>query len=122
MKGQVSYSALGNKLIHELRDKLNNTENIADIRHVFSYTVIKLLNKAFEENDIVIDAEDVRFKPNNNTHYHISKRLMNINSFQETWQNSDLKNVINKYANSAYKRYLHTNKHLEKTNKKIRQA
>ncbi len=118
MKGQISFSAIGNELIHELRDRLNNSEDITDVRNNFSYTVISLLSQAFE--NIEIDADDVNFTPEKENRYSISDRLMNIKEFKEIWQHSDLSNVINKFADSSYHRYLHTNKHQEKTNKKIR--
>lgn len=118
MKEQVSYSAIGNELIHELRDRLNNAENISDIRNSFSYTVIGLLSQAFQDMDV--DADDVSFHPDKEQHFQISDRVMKDKNFNEKWQHSDLPNVIQKFADSTYHKYIHTCKHPEKTNKKIR--
>ena len=120
MKDQISYSTLENELIHELRDKLSHSENIVDISHTFSYTVIHLLTQVFEDQDLSIDADDVKFQPDKNGHYSISDRLKNTNEFKEIWVNSDLPNVINKFAEAAHHKYIHISKHLEKTNSKIR--
>ena len=120
MKDQISYSTLGNELIHELRDKLSHSENSVDISHTFSYTVIQFLTQAFKDQNLSIDADDVKFKPDKNGHYTISDRLKNTKAFKEKWGNSDLPNVISKFAEATHHRYVHVTKHPEKTNKKIR--
>ena len=121
MENQISFSTLGNECVHKFRDKINNAENIVDLRNHFAYTVIDFLNQIFEESQLYIDADDIKFNPENKYLYTLSERLTNNLEFKKIWDISDLKNVIYKFADSANKRYIHINKHNEKTNKKIRQ-
>ena len=121
MENQISFSTLGNECVHKFRDKINNAENIVDLRNHFAYTVIDFLNQIFEESQLYIDADDIKFNPENKDLYTLSERLINNIEFKKIWDISDLKNVIYKFADSANKRYIHINKHNEKTNKKIRQ-
>ena len=120
MENQISFSTLGNECVHKFRDKINNAENIVDLRNHFAYTVIDFLNQIFEESQLDIDADDIKFNPENKDLYILSERLTKDVEFKKIWDISDLKSVIYKFANSANKRYIHINKHKEKTNKKIR--
>ena len=120
MENQISFSTLGNECIHKFRDKINNAENIVDLKNHFAYTVIDFLNQIFEESQLDIDADDIKFNPENKDLYILSDRLTDNIEFKKIWDISDLKSVIYKFAKSADKRYIHINKHNEKTNKKIR--
>ena len=120
MGNQISFNTLGNECVHKFRDKINNAENIVDIRNHFAFTIIDFLNQIFEKSQLDIDADDIKFNPEIKELYNISDRLTNNLEFRKIWDISDLKNVIHKFADSANKRYIHINKHNEKTNKKIR--
>jgi len=120
MKGQISFSTLGNEFIHEVREKINNSENKVDLTNHFSYTVTHFLNRVFESENFVVDADDIIFDPKEKNNFKVSSNLMDVAIFKDTWKKSDLPNVIKKFADSTYHRYLHLEKHLEKTQKKIR--
>ena len=120
MEKQISFSTLGNEYIHELRDKINNAENITDLKNHFAFTVIDFLNQIFEKSQLDIDADDIKFDPDVKDLYILSDRLSNDLEFKKIWDISDLKHVIHKFADSAKRRFIHINKHNEKTNKKIR--
>ncbi|MDA3812624.1 MAG: hypothetical protein PF570_00055, partial [Candidatus Cloacimonetes bacterium] len=89
-------------------------------RNHFALTVINFLNQIFEESQLDIDADDIKFSPEVKDLYILSDRLNRDLEFKKIWDISDLKNVIHKFAKSANHRYIHINKHNEKTNKKIR--
>ena len=120
MENQISFSTLGNEYIHELRNNINNAENIIDLKNHFVFIVINFLNKVFEEKQIDIDADDIKFDLESKDLYILNERLTQNPDFKNIWENSDLKNVISKFAESVNHRYIHINKHNEKTNKKIR--
>ncbi|MCF7858864.1 MAG: hypothetical protein K9N07_05995 [Candidatus Cloacimonetes bacterium] len=120
MENQISFSTIGKDFAHELRDKINNSENIIDLKNNFVYTVINFMNKVFAEEQLSFDADDITFDPNKDEFYLLNDRLLQNQQFKKTWDNSDLKNVIGKFADSVKHRYIHLNKHNEKTNKKIR--
>lgn len=120
MENQISFSTLGNECVRKFREKSNNAENIVDLRNHFAFTVIDFLNQIFEKSQLDIDADDIKFNPDVEDLYILSDRLTNDLEFKKIWDISDLKNVIYKFAKSANHRYIHINKHNEKTNKKIR--
>ena len=120
MENQVSFSTMGNECVHELRNKINTAENIIDLKNHFAFTVINFLNKVFEEQPIDIDADDIKFDPENKDLFILNERLTQNPDFKKLWENSDLKNVLYRFAESANHRYIHICKHNEKTNKKIR--
>lgn len=120
MKKQISFSQIGNELIHELRNNINNSEGPVDIANHFSYSACKLLKSVFSDDSLQINQESVIFNPQAKNYFTLDGVLLQNSSFAEIWQNSDLSNVIEKFAESSYHRYVHHNKHQEKTNKKIR--
>jgi len=120
MKSQISFANLGNDYIHRMRDQINNSEDKIDLENNFCYTVSKFLIDVFSGEELEVSADDISFDPNSETFYTLSDNLKNQERFREIWQNSDLPNVIKRFAESTYHRYLHLNKHLEKTQKKIR--
>ena len=120
MKKQISFSTIGNKYLHQMRDKINNSEDKVDLGNHFSYTVTQFLNEVFDNDEVDIASDAVIFDPNSQNYYTINEDLKKIKIFKETWENSDLPNVIKKFADSTYHRYIHLNKHAEKTQKKIR--
>jgi len=120
MEKQISFSTLGNESIHQFRDKINNSENTVDLKNHFAFTVIDFLNQIFEKSQLDIDADDIQLTPDKNALYEFSDKLLDNVEFKKIWDISDLKNVIHKFADTAHHRYIHLNKHKEKTNKKIR--
>ena len=120
MKKQQSYNHLGNELIHELRNNINNSEGPVDISNHFSYTTSKLLQAVFDGSDVKIAKDSVVFAPNSDNYFKLNNGLADNKVFWEVWENSDLPAVVSKFAEASYHRYLHHNKHQEKTNKKIR--
>jgi len=120
MEKQISFSTLGNESIHQFRDKINNAENTVDLKNHFAFTVIDFLNQIFEKSQLDIDADDIQLTPDKNALYEFSDKLLDNVEFKKIWDISDLKNVIHKFADTAHHRYIHLNKHKEKTNKKIR--
>ena len=103
----------------KFRNQIKATEDLSDLRSCFSNTVAELLTAAFESS-VIIDGGDVTFEPAQNDHFSLSGRLRDSAVFMETWNNSNLPHIVGKAADTAHHRYLHLNKHLEKTEKKIR--
>jgi len=120
MENQISFSTLGNECVHKFRDKINNAENIVDLKNHFAYTVIDFLNQIFEKSQLDIDADDIKFNPENKDLFILSDRLTNDLEFKKIWDISDLKNVIKNFADPAIKRYIHIIKQKEKTKRKKR--
>ncbi len=122
MKGQMSFTHIEKELLPEMRKKLNLAEDTVDVGNHFKYTIISLLQKVFEDEELELDADDVSFSPKAKDYFSVSSKLFNHQAFKQTWEKSDLPNVIKRFADTSYHRYVHLNKHLEKTNLKIRKS
>ena len=120
MSKQLSFVKNENELIHDFRNRINRAENIEDVRNIFSYTIIELLGKIFDDKIGKISMEDVVFKPKEKLHYKFNEKISNNPEFNKTLEESDLSKVISDFADSAYRRYLHLEKHPEKSEMKIR--
>ncbi|MFC1887377.1 hypothetical protein ACFLYK_01055 [Candidatus Cloacimonadota bacterium] len=120
MARQISFATLGNEFLHKMRDQISNSEDKIDLGNSFSYIVSGFLGKVFAEKEINIEDDSILFDPEAENYYSINSELLDQGDFSETWQNSDLPNLIKKFADSTYHRYIHLNKHKEKTDRKIR--
>jgi hypothetical protein len=120
MARQISFASIGNEFLHKMRDQISNSEDKIDLGNSFSYVVSGFLSKVFEEQEIIIEDNSVLFDPEAEDYYSINSELLDQGNFAEMWYNSDLPNVIKKFADSTYHRYIHLNKHKEKTDRKIR--
>lgn len=120
MSAKRSFTGLEKQLVHDFRNKMNNAENIVEVRNHFAFIVSKLLLEVFDGEDITISQNDVKFDPEAKCHYTVSDNLNNHVSFKKIWDNSDLPDIIKRFAQSAHKHYKHLAKHEEKTEKKIR--
>lgn len=117
---QISFVSISNDLLHQLRDRINNSEDKTDLRNSFAYTTREFLERVFENSKLPINDESFRFDPKAKDYFVINRKLKNNSEFKFMWENSDLPNLIGKFALSTFNRYKHLNKHPEKTNLKIR--
>jgi hypothetical protein len=120
MKKQMSFSNLERKYAHELRNKINHSENVSDLRRLFQHTVSNFLLEVFEEEDFTIREEDIQFDPEHKKYYSISDELQRKPAFKKIWDNSDLPNLLHRFSKAINNHYVALNKHNERTEKKIR--
>jgi hypothetical protein len=122
MKGTVSFAPLERELMHEMRKCIRSVEDTIDLENRFSAIMKHLLEQACERQHIPINVcmHDVMFNPEAGNYYIISKKLRKIAGFSELWDSSDLKNVIGRFAGSAYRKYRHLHRHPEKARFKTR--
>lgn len=119
MSNQMSFSSLERKFLPKMRDGINHSEDKIDLTNHFAKTTKEFLGLVFEDN-LKIKMDDVVFNPKQSNYYEVSIELQNSQIFNKIWNSSDLQHVIKRFADSTYHRYLHLDKHLEKTVKKIR--
>lgn len=120
MKKQMSFSNLERKYAHELRNKINHSENVSDLRRLFQHTVSNFLLEVFEEEDFTIREEDIQFDPEHKKYYSISDELQQKPAFKKIWDNSDLPDLLHRFSKAINNHYVALNKHNERTEKKIR--
>ncbi|MCX8123175.1 MAG: hypothetical protein N3F66_03315 [Spirochaetes bacterium] len=116
MSTQVSYSKIEKEFLPQFREKISTSEDIVDVQKYFSFTIKEMLKKAFEKEGITIYDENIELTTT--PPYYIIKNI--DPSIKELWENSDLKDILQRFAEVAYKRYRHLQKNPSKTNKKIR--
>lgn len=119
MTRRVSFTSTEKELIPEFRQKLNNAEGVIDLENFFSHTVIKLLHKTMN-GGLPLMPDDIQFAPETEAGYRISTRLQKDKLYRELLENSDLEQIIRKFAVATAKRYAHFRKHPEKTPSNIR--
>ncbi|MCK5879349.1 MAG: hypothetical protein KAH24_06200 [Holophagae bacterium] len=119
MTRRMSFTSAERELIPEFREKLNHAEGVIDLENFFSYTVLKLLDKAMN-GGFPLMPDDIQFSPENEDGYKISTRLQNDKLYQDIKANSDLEQIIRKFASATAKRYARLRKHPEKTPSNIR--
>ncbi len=119
MTRRMSFTSAEKELIPEFREKLNHAEGVIDLENFFSQTVMKLLHKVMS-GGLALTEDDIRFKPDNDSGYEFSPRLKKDALFQEIMKNSDLEQIIRKFASATVKRYARFRKHHEKTPSNIR--
>ncbi len=116
---QFSFSHLEKEYAPQIRDGINNAENKIDLQNHFSELAANLLIDA-TNNSLTIRNEDILFNPETANRYSLNPELLKNPEFKSAWENSDLPNMMEKFAESVNNRWIHLDKHPEKTEKKIR--
>ena len=116
----VNFESVEKKYMSMLRKRITSSESKTDLAKNFSCTVSSFLNNVLDDEPAVYE-NDIIFKPDSGKKYMLSTKLKKSEHFLNTWNNSNLPHFMSKAADSAYHRYLHLDKHTEKTEKKIRQ-
>jgi hypothetical protein len=122
MKGKISFSHIEKELLPEMRNKLNLAEDSVDVSNHFKFTMVNLLQKVFANDPLEFKTDDIAFNPDSQDYFSVNPNLLNHSLFKQTWEESDLPNVVKRFADTSYHRYIHLNKHLEKTKLKIRKG
>ncbi|MGM0509310.1 MAG: hypothetical protein ACQERZ_09175, partial [Fusobacteriota bacterium] len=104
MSKQNSFTNYENELLPNLREKLNTSEDSVDIANNFSYVSSELLDKIFGEN-IDIKTDDVVFNPDEEGYFAVSSALLEKDDVKKVFENSDLKNILERFATAAYKHH-----------------
>lgn len=116
---EKSFSDLERELEHAYRNNMNHAESVADVEKFFSYITRSLLTQAFPEL-VNLDREGIKFDRAQTPAYSLSRNLKENPSFQEIWKNSDLPNIVSRFANTALHRHRHLIGNPAKSNRKLR--
>ena len=124
MTERLSFTKYENEILPTFRDRMNKAESTEDVRKFYFYTVKELLEKILElgedeELDISYP-EDVDLDLNSDTNFKLGEKILQNQKIKEYLENSDLPDILQRLAESAIKRYVHLEKHRERTESKIR--
>ncbi len=119
MTKQISFMKSMHEILPHFRSRLNNAESTEDVKKFFTYTVMELFEKIFQDQTLT-NYEDIGLIPGNDPPYILSERLINNQEVSQVLDTSDLKDILGKLSETASKRFMHLEKHPEKTESKIR--
>ena len=114
----TSFSRVEHELAPKLRNSLNHAESSEDVKKFFSYTAQELLGKALGTGTRVF-YEDVSLARDGQG-FTVSDRLQADAGYAGVAATSDLKAILQRFAESAQHRMRHLEGHPEKTQSKIR--
>lgn len=120
MTKQLSFSKFENEIMPDFRNQINRAESAEDVKKFFAYATKELLANVFA-GKVALEYGDISLDPTAETqNFKVTERLLDLKEFNEIWNNSDLRHVTGRLAQTAVNRYKHMEKHPEKTNAKIR--
>jgi len=119
MTKHFSFSHLENEMIHQFRERINHSEDLTDLEKLFSRTAVDLVRKALAD-EVPVKHDDIVFDPNQNGFFRFSRRLLENNQFGSKLEQSDLGQVLGRFAASAHHRYVHLRRNPKNTESKIR--
>jgi hypothetical protein len=116
---KISFRKFEHMILPHFRQKINEAESTEDIKNIFVSSIKNLFESAFG-GAVPVQDEDVRFTPYEEPYFFLSQGLLKNEYIRSIWNDSDLRHVIERLAESAMNRYKHLGKHGEKTDAKIR--
>ena len=119
MSERISYTHFENSSQHSFRNLMNKAESTEDVKKFFVQTIMKLLDEVFKSS-LELEYEYIKLKPANAPFFEISPELQSQDKFNETWNNSDLKNIIERFATSSMHRFRNLSGNPKRTDTKIR--
>jgi hypothetical protein len=109
MTVQHSFSKIEKELLPAFRQQIGAAESTEDVKKFFVHTISELVNKA-TDGEINLIFEDIRLNHTTDSDcckFIFSDTLVNDSTFSSLWKNSDLSNIIDRFASSACNRYTH---------------
>jgi hypothetical protein len=116
---KISFRKFEHRVLPHFRKQINEAESTIDIKNTFVSSIRNLFENAFS-GTVPLKEEDVRFTPSEEPYFLLSQEVLQNESIRRIWKDSDLRNVIERLAESATNRCRHLAKHGEKTDSKIR--
>lgn len=108
MKKKKSFSKIEQDVRHNFRKNLNVAESTEDVKKFFIYAVQDLIGQAFAGR-VTVDFDDINLDPQAEGGFVCCTALREHDEFMESWQHSDLPEIVGRLAENA----LNHIKHLE---------
>lgn len=119
MTRMQSFSKAENDLLPKFRKLTNEAESTEDVKKFFVYCMQELFTQAFAGR-LELRFGDIELVPEGGRFFSIDKEILSREDFTETWQSSDLPQIVARFAELAIGRYKHLEKNPKKTEAKIR--
>ena len=118
MTEMMSLTKYEHQVLPGLRNRLNQSESVEDVKKFFIATVQDLLSLA-TEGSLSADYDDISLLPGQTPYYSLSSRLTD-NASIKALADSDLTAILKRLAEQAAHRHTHLMKNNTKTNLKIK--
>lgn len=119
MSTQQSFTKIEKDILPKFRKDMNLSESTEDVKKFFTYSMQSLLSQALSEN-FAPNFEDIQLQPDQSPPFHLSDDLTGLDAFAAIWKDSDLEEILHRFAHIAKNRHDHLAKKPEKTEAKIR--
>jgi hypothetical protein len=118
MTHQQSFTKVEKEVQQSLKKKMMLAESTEDVKKFF-YQVVQDLVHNVTEGQVELSPEDLWLDPGAEAGYRLSSELLESPSFRPYWESSDLPNILQRMAELAVHRYIHLDKHPDKTDSKM---
>jgi len=117
----ASFTKLENELTPKFRESMSRAESTADVQKFFVYAMLELLNGVLPggEDALELVYEDVALAADGEPGYVVSPRLAAYAPFAALGRESDLPAILERFAETAGKRFHYLGKKPEKTESKM---
>jgi len=119
MTRMQSFSKAENELLPKFRKMTNEAESTEDVKKFFVYCMQELFTHV-SDGRLEPRFEDVGLLPEGEKLFFISESLRSREAFAEVWQESDLPQIVSRFAHLAVARYKHLETNPRKSEAKIR--
>ena len=116
---QQSFSKIENGLQPKFRKMTNEAESTEDVKKFFVFCMQELFNLA-SIGQLELQFEDIELLPEGNPPFVFSKQVRSRQDFTRLWNDSDLSQIVLRFAELASNHYKHLTKNPKKTEAKIR--
>ena len=118
MTQMQSLTKYEHQVLPKLRDHLNQSESVEDVKKFYIATVQEFIELA-TGGKLEIDYDDVALTPEKEPFYTLSQKVMSSEAMKELGD-SDFDSVMHRMAEQAAHRHAHLMKNNTKTNLKIK--
>ncbi len=118
MTQMMSLTKYEHQVLPKLRDQLNQSESVEDVKKFFISTIQEFLGLATEGN-LSAGYEDIALMPEQAPYYSLSSQVIDSEAIKDL-SDSDLNAVLQRLAEQAANRHKHLTKNNTKTNLKIK--
>ncbi|MFW5733788.1 MAG: hypothetical protein ACOCWR_01895 [Oceanidesulfovibrio sp.] len=119
MTKQLSFSKQENQIRPEFREMMDQAESVEDVKKFFFQLVRDLLERISDEDWDIAYPRDVNMDFEAGQGWVFSDELLDQNDLRQLMDESDLDDILDRFAETAWKRYRRLEKNPEKTEKKI---
>ena len=118
MTDMMSLSKYENQVVPKLRDQLNQSESVEDVKKFFVGIIQEFLTLS-TNGKLTADFEDISLLPEQDPCYALTPRLTNSSAIKAL-EKSDLNAILKRLSEQASNRYKHLAKNNTRTNLKIK--